>query len=126
MKRPVTITISHSLGREAARQRLQGGVGKVLEYGGPGVSSLSVPERATITNMGAETGATFSIFPSDEVTRQWLRVQGRESQWVESRADDDAAYDSTIEIDLAGGQRMRISGRYDPDALARLIRGLTA
>jgi len=62
---------------------VKGGVGKVLEYGGPGAASLSVPERATITNMGAETGATFSIFPSDEVTRRWLRVQGRESQWVE-------------------------------------------
>jgi len=105
---------------------VKGGVGKVLEYGGPGVSSLSVPERATITNMGAETGATFSIFPSDEVTRQWLRVQGRESQWVESRADDDAAYDSTIEIDLAGLEPL-VACPFQPDKVVpvRELAGLT-
>ena len=61
---------------------VKGGVGKVIEYAGPGVASLSVPERATITNMGAELGATTSIFPSDEVTREFFRAQGREEDWI--------------------------------------------
>jgi aconitate hydratase len=64
------------------RVGVKGGVGKVLEYAGPGVATLSVPDRATITNMGAETGATSSVFPSDEVTRQWFVAQGREDQWA--------------------------------------------
>ena len=72
------------------RLSVKGGVGKVLEYSGPGVKSLSVPERATITNMGAELGATTSIFPSDEVTRTFLAPQGCEEQWVELEANDDA------------------------------------
>lgn len=93
---------------------VKGGVGKVLEYGGPGAASLSVPERATITNMGAETGATTSVFPSDGVTREWLRVQGRESEWVQILADEDAAYDSTIEIDLASLEPL-VACPFQPD-----------
>ncbi len=80
---------------------VKGGVGKVIEYGGEGVKSLTVPERATITNMGAELGATTSIFPSDEITLEFLKAQGRAEDWVEIKADDDAVYDKVIEIDLA-------------------------
>lgn len=80
---------------------VKGGVGKIIEYGGEGVLSLTVPERATITNMGAELGATTSIFPSDEITREFLRSQGREDDHIELKADDDAVYDQVIEIDLS-------------------------
>ena len=80
------------------RVDVKGGVGKVFEYFGPGVKTLTVPERATITNMGTETGATTSIFPSDEKTREWLRAQGREDQWIELTSDEE--YDEVIEIDL--------------------------
>ena len=79
---------------------VKGGVGKIVEYGGDGVKSLSVPERATITNMGAELGATTSIFPSDEITKEFLKAQGREQDWSELKADDDAVYDEVIDIDL--------------------------
>ncbi len=79
---------------------VKGGVGKVIEYGGEGVKHLSVPERATITNMGAELGATTSIFPSDETTKAFLKAQGREEDWVELKADDDAEYDEVYEIKL--------------------------
>lgn len=80
---------------------VKGGVGKIVEYGGDGVGSLSVPERATITNMGAELGATTSIFPSDEVTRSFMKAQGREQDWIPLAADSDAVYDETYEIDLS-------------------------
>lgn len=80
---------------------VKGGVGKVMEYTGEGVKTLSVPERATITNMGAELGATTSIFPSDEVTREFLKAQGREEDWTELKADDDAVYDSEVNINLS-------------------------
>lgn len=79
---------------------VKGGVGKIVEYGGEGVKTLSVPERATITNMGAELGATTSIFPSDDITRAFLKAQGREKDWIELSADDDAIYDEIIDIDL--------------------------
>lgn len=79
---------------------VKGGVGKVIEYAGDGIVSLTVPERATITNMGAELGATTSIFPSDEVTRAFLKAQGREDDWVELLPDADAEYDEEITIDL--------------------------
>jgi aconitate hydratase len=79
---------------------VKGGVGKVIEYAGDGIASLTVPERATITNMGAELGATTSIFPSDEVTKAFLKAQGRESDWVELLPDRDAAYDEEVTIDL--------------------------
>ena len=80
---------------------VKGGVGKIVEYGGEGVKTLSVPERATITNMGAELGATTSIFPSDDITREFLKAQGREKDWVELSADEGAEYDEIIEIDLS-------------------------
>ena len=80
---------------------VKGGVGKVIEYCGDGVKTLSVPERATITNMGAELGATTSIFPSDEITKEFLRAQKREDVWTELKADDDAVYDEEINIDLS-------------------------
>ncbi|MFC2106644.1 aconitase family protein, partial [Candidatus Bipolaricaulota bacterium] len=83
------------------RVSVKGGVGYFLEYAGPGVKTLTVPERATITNMGTETGATSSIFPSDEVTKDFLRMQEREADWVELKADDDAVYDEVLEIDLS-------------------------
>ena len=80
---------------------VKGGVGKIIEYGGEGVKTLSVPQRATITNMGAELGATTSIFPSDEVTHEFLRAQGREEDFVPLASDEDAVYDEVIEIDLS-------------------------
>jgi aconitate hydratase len=79
----------------------KGNVGMVLEYAGPGVATLSVPERATITNMGAECGVTTSVFPSDAVTRAFMKAQGRENDWRELSADPDATYAKTVEIDLA-------------------------
>lgn len=80
---------------------VKGGLGKIIEYAGEGVKTLSVPERATITNMGAELGATTSIFPSDEVTREFLKAQDRESDFVPLEADPDAVYDEEISIDLS-------------------------
>jgi aconitate hydratase len=79
---------------------VKGGVGKVLEYFGPGVKTLSVPERATITNMGTETGATTSVFPSDEVTKAFMEAQQRGDQWIPLEADPNAAYDEIMEINL--------------------------
>jgi aconitate hydratase len=78
----------------------KGNVGSILEYFGPGVASLSVPERSTVTNMGAEVGVTTSVFPSDERTREYLQAQGRADQWEPVTADADAAYDRVIEINL--------------------------
>lgn len=83
------------------RLTVKGGVGKILEYGGPGVRNLGVTERATITNMGAEVGATTSIFPSDERSRAFLKAQGREKDWQEIRADEDAVYADVMELDLS-------------------------
>ena len=83
------------------RISVKGGVGYFLEFTGPGVKTLSVPQRATITNLCTETGATSSIFPSDEVTREFLRMQKREAVWQELFPDDDAEYDKTLEIDLS-------------------------
>ena len=80
---------------------VKGGVGKIIEYGGEGVKTLSVPERATITNMGAELGATTSVFPSDEITKSFLKAQGREEDWSELKPDPDAKYDEIIDIDLS-------------------------
>ncbi|MDI9578554.1 MAG: aconitate hydratase [Thermoproteota archaeon] len=80
---------------------VKGNVGVVMEYAGSGLASLTVPERATIANMGAEMGVTTSIFPSDEVTRQFLKAQGREEDWVELKADYDAEYNRVVNIDLS-------------------------
>ena len=79
----------------------KGNVGSVFEYGGEGVKTLSVPERATITNMGAECGVTTSVFPSDEQTRQFLNAQARAQDWLELGADEDAEYDAVVDIDLS-------------------------
>lgn len=83
------------------RLTVKGGVGKVFEYSGPGMASLSIPERATITNMGAELGATSSVFPTDEQTKAFLKAQKREADYVELGADENAAYDEIIKINLS-------------------------
>ena len=88
------------------RLSVKGGVGKVMEYTGPGVATLSIPERATITNMGAELGATTSVFPSDEVTRAFLKAQNREEDYQPLTADADAEYQETVEIDLSALEPM--------------------
>lgn len=93
---------------------VKGGVGKVIEYCGEGVKHLSIPQRATITNMGAELGATSSIFPSDEVTKHFLKMQDRECDYVELSADDDAVYDENYTIDLAALEPM-IAMPHSPD-----------
>ncbi|HJX61967.1 MAG TPA: aconitate hydratase [Dehalococcoidia bacterium] len=98
------------------RLTVKGGVGRVFEYGGPGVESLSVPERATITNMGAELGATTSIFPSDERSREYLRAQKRENAWRPLAADPDAEYDEVIEIDLDTLEPL-VAAPSSPDAV---------
>lgn len=96
------------------RLTVKGGVGKVMEYTGEGVQTLSIPERATITNMGAELGATTSIFPSDELTKGFLRAQGREKDYVELSADADAKYDEQVEIDLSALEPM-VARPHMPD-----------
>ena len=83
------------------RLSVKGGVGAIIEWGGPGVKTLSVPQRATITNMGTELGATTSIFPSDEITQAFLEAQGRGEDYVPLASDPDAVYDQVIEIDLS-------------------------
>ena len=88
------------------RMTVKGGVGKIIEYGGDGVKTLSVPERATITNMGAELGATTSIFPSDEITLAFLKAQDRADDWTEILPDPDAQYDEVIDIDLCALEPM--------------------
>ncbi len=98
------------------RLTVKGGVGKIIEYGGPGVKTLSVPERATITNMGAELGASTSIFPSDEITRQFMEAQGRGEQWVPLAPDEDAQYDEIVEIDLSSLEPLAACP-HSPDAV---------
>jgi aconitate hydratase len=98
------------------RMSVKGGVGKIVEYGGEGVKTLSVPERATITNMGAELGASTSIFPSDEITRDFMRAQGREQDWVALQPDADAVYDEVLEIDLSALTPMAACP-HSPDAV---------
>lgn len=93
---------------------VKGGVGAIVEWGGPGIATLSVPERATITNMGTELGATTSIFPSDEVTHQFLIAQGREEDYEPLASDADAVYDRVIEIDLSALKPM-IACPHSPD-----------
>lgn len=93
---------------------VKGGVGAIIEWGGPGVATLSVPERATITNMGTELGATTSIFPSDEVTRAFLEAEGRGEDYRELASDDDAVYDKVIDIDLSSLKPM-IACPHSPD-----------
>jgi aconitate hydratase len=96
------------------RLTVKGGVGKIMEYGGPGVKDLNVTERATITNMGAELGATTSIFPSDERTKFYLAALGRGTDWRELLADEDASYAEVLEIDLGSIEPM-IARPHSPD-----------
>ncbi len=96
---------------------VKGGVGHIIEWGGEGIASLSVPERATITNMGTELGATTSIFPSDDVTRAFLKAQGREADFVPLAADPDAIYDRVIDIDLSALKPL-VACPHSPDNIA--------
>ncbi len=100
-KLPPWVTAKDIILELLRRLTVKGGVGKIFEYFGEGIKELSVPERATITNMGAELGATTSIFPSDEITRAYLKAQGREEDWIELLPDPDAEYDEIIEINLS-------------------------
>ncbi len=93
---------------------VSGAVGKALEYRGPGVTTLNVPQRATITNMGAELGATTSVFPSDEVTHEFLRAQGREEEWAAVAADEDAEYEEEMTLELSVLEPM-IAQPHSPD-----------
>lgn len=101
------------------RLTVKGGVGNVIEYGGDGIKSLSVPERATITNMGAELGATTSIFPSDEITKQFFAAEKRVKQWAPLEADADAKYDEVIEINLHDLEPM-IAKPHMPDNVCKV------
>jgi len=101
------------------RLSVKGGVGKVLEYTGSGVATLSVPERATITNMGAELGATTSIFPSDHVTKAFLQAQNRAGDWIELLPDPDAEYDEELTIDLSELEPM-VAAPHSPDAVRKV------
>ena len=105
---------------EVLRQlTVKGGIGKVVEYSGDGIAYLTVPERATITNMGAELGATTSIFPSDDVTLAFLKAQGRQEEWVELKPDSDAVYDESVEIDL--NELVPLAAKpHSPDNVARV------
>ncbi len=107
------------------RLTVKGGVGKIFEYGGEGVKTLSVPERATITNMGAELGATTSIFPSDDATKVFMTAQGRAKQWKRLEADKDAQYDEVIDIDLSRLVPL-VAQPHSPDKVAEIkaIEGL--
>lgn len=102
------------------RLTVKGGVGAVMEYGGEGIKSLTVPERATITNMGAELGATTSIFPSDEITRDFLKAQNRENVFAFISADDDATYDKVIDINLSELTPM-IACPHSPDNVVKVL-----
>ncbi len=105
---------------EVLRQcTVKGGVNKVFEYAGPGVLTLTVPERATITNMGAELGATTSIFPADDMTRAFLKAQDRESDFVALAADADAQYDQVVKIDLSALEPL-VACPHSPDAVKRV------
>lgn len=98
------------------KETVKGGVGAIYEYFGDGVKSLTVPQRATITNMGAELGATCSIFPSDDTTKQFLKAMGRENLWTQQQADDGATYDKIIEINLSELQA-KAAQPHSPDAI---------
>ena len=98
---------------------VKGGLGRIMEYGGEGVASLTVPERATITNMGAELGATTSIFPSDDLTREFLEAQSRGEAWTEILADPDAEYDETVDIDLSTLEP-NVAQPFNPDRVVKV------
>ncbi len=98
---------------------VKGGVGAIIEWGGPGIKTLSVPERATVTNMGTELGATTSIFPADEITREFLKAQGREEDYVNLESDPDAHYDRIIDMDLSTLEPM-IACPHSPDNVVKV------
>ncbi|MBF0544964.1 MAG: aconitate hydratase [Candidatus Riflebacteria bacterium] len=98
---PAWVTAKDIILEVLRRETVKGGVDKVYEYSGPALKTLTVPERATITNMGAELGATCSVFPSDDVTLNFLKAQGREKDWIRLEADSDAIYDREIQMDLS-------------------------
>ena len=98
---------------------VKGGVGAIIEWGGPGIATLSVPERGTITNMGTELGATTSIFPSDEITRQFLAAQGREADYIPLSSDPDATYDRIIDMDLSTLEPL-IACPHSPDNVVKV------
>lgn len=98
---------------------VKGGVGRVIEYGGPGVATLTVPQRATITNMGAELGATTSVFPSDENTKAFMKLQKRIKDWIPLEADSDARYAKTIKIDLDKLEPL-IAKPHSPDNVVKV------
>lgn len=108
------------------RLTVKGGVGKIFEYGGEGVKTLTVTERATITNMGAELGALTSIFPSDAQTKKYLKMQGREDVWQPLKASANAQYDETVEIDLSSLEPM-VARPHSPDNVCKVreIQGTT-
>lgn len=101
------------------RLTVKGGTGRIFEYGGPGIKSFDVPGRSTITNMGAELGATTSIFPSDEISYQYMKAQRREGDWTAIGPDEDASYDEEIEIDLDALEPM-IARPHSPDNVCRV------
>lgn len=101
------------------RLSVKGGVGKIMEYGGEGVLTLSVPDRATIANMGAELGATTSVFPSDEQTLEFLKAEGREDAWTRIEADPDAKYDEVVEINLSELEPM-VAQPHQPDRVVKV------
>ena len=107
------------------RLSVKGGVGRVFEYGGPGLACLNVPQRATITNMGAELGATSSLFPSDDVTRSYMEAQGRGDSWQALGPDVDAEYDEIVEIDLSALEPL-VAQPHSPDKVVpvREVAGL--
>ena len=113
-KMPPWVTAKDIILELLRRLTVKGGLGKIFEYFGEGIKELSVPERATITNMGAELGATTSIFPSDEITRAYLKAQGREEDWIELLPDPDAEYDEIIEINLSELEPL-IAQPHSPD-----------
>ena len=98
---------------------VKGGVGAIIEWGGEGIKTLSVPERATITNMGTELGATTSIFPSDEITKAFLEAEGRGSDFVALESDPDAVYDRIIDIDLSTLEPL-IACPHSPDNVVKV------
>jgi len=122
---PVWVSAKDIILELLRRLTVKGGVGRVIEYGGEGVATLTVPERATITNMGAELGATSSAFPSDARTRAFLRAQQRPEAWTALRADRGAEYDDIIELDLSALEPM-VAQPHSPDNVAPVaeLRGL--
>lgn len=111
---PPLVSVKNVVLELLRRVSVKGGVGKVYEYSGSGIATLNVAERSIVTNMGTETGATSSLFPSDEITRQWMRAQGREDQWVPLAADEDAVYDEVIDIELSQVEPL-IACPHQPD-----------